>query len=170
MSGKAFKLSASLEGHAADVRCVTASPEGVVFSASRDGTARSWFPSAASGSRYGAGPTFAGHHDGYINACKWIAGPEGGACPRSRAKEADDASEMLRTGYLVTGGQDKIIAVWPLPKELIESTEAVQEPSHLLVGHEGNVCSLDASDDGSVIVSGSWDKCLLPGSQAQEKG
>ncbi|MBE7180041.1 MAG: hypothetical protein INR71_02340, partial [Terriglobus roseus] len=27
----------------------------------------------------------------------------------------------------------------------------------LLLGHSGNVCALDVSEDGTIIVSGSWD-------------
>lgn len=159
-----YQLSASLDGHSADVRCVSSSPlNSIVFSSSRDGTARSWIPTpnAQSGSRYSAGPAFTGQHDGFLNACCWIAGPEGGSLLSVRRVRVSSSLNSSCLGYLVTGGQDKLVAVWPLPADLNESS-AVKEPSHLLVGHEGNVCAIHASQDGRTIVSGSWDKRVFP--------
>ena len=58
--------------------------------------------------------------------------------------------------------------MWPLSSDAFDSTsndvpmngiptEALR-PSHTLIGHEDNVCALHSSEDGKVIVSGSWDK------------
>lgn len=70
-------------------------------------------------------------------------------------------------GYLLTGGQDKLIHAWPLPDpstlcnaDSPASALPSPTPSHTLIGHEGNVCALHVSNDGKRIVSGSWDKCV----------
>ena len=54
-----------------------------------------------------------------------------------------------------------LIHIWPLPSSFAPS-ETPLTPSNTLIGHEGNVCSLNASSDGKTLVSGSWDKCALP--------
>jgi phospholipase A-2-activating protein len=51
---------------------------------------------------------------------------------------------------VVAGGRDAIIEVRD-PGKLQENADA------LLLGHAGNVCTLDVSEDGGMIVSGSWD-------------
>jgi hypothetical protein len=65
---------------------------------------------------------------------------------------------LVNTGFVVSGGQDKIIYV---------HKPGDTQPSHVLVGHESNVfrrrmkliqvCTLDVGTDGT-IISGSWDK------------
>ncbi|ORY58665.1 WD40-repeat-containing domain protein [Leucosporidium creatinivorum] len=147
---KPFRLSSTLAGHGSDVRSLSSSPTGpVLFSSSRDGTARSWYrPSAAAmdvdgeskkeqGGGWIEGLSFTGQHEGFVNAVQWVGG------------DGD--------GYLVTAGQDKLIHVWPLPSSLAPSDTPLT-PSHMLIGHEANVCALGASKDGKTIVSGSWDK------------
>jgi phospholipase A-2-activating protein len=52
-----------------------------------------------------------------------------------------------KTGLVVTGGQDKLI--------LVHTPEGSVAPLLTLVGHEGNVCALDAVP--GFIASGSWD-------------
>lgn len=54
-------------------------------------------------------------------------------------------------GYVVTGGQDTVVNVFALGSPL--------EPEYSLLGHRENVCSLDATEDGT-IISGSWDRSV----------
>jgi phospholipase A-2-activating protein len=51
----------------------------------------------------------------------------------------------------VSGGKDQLIHVQQPSQALGDDAEA------LLVGHGSNVCALDVSPDGSLIISGSWD-------------
>jgi phospholipase A-2-activating protein len=51
----------------------------------------------------------------------------------------------------VSGGKDQIIDVRQPSKSLEDNADA------LLLGHGSNVCALDASADGTLIISGSWD-------------
>jgi len=52
---------------------------------------------------------------------------------------------------IISGGQDAII-------ELRRPGASPQDrPDALLLGHQGNVCSLDVSEDSKAFVSGSWD-------------
>lgn len=75
-----FKLSSTLAGHSADVRSLAASPDGpVLFSSSRDGTARSWYQGemdqdGKGGGGWTEGLSFGGQHDGFVNAVEWIKG------------------------------------------------------------------------------------------------
>jgi WD40 repeat protein len=52
---------------------------------------------------------------------------------------------------VISGGKDTIIEVRD-PKKLPEANAEA-----MLLGHEGNICSLDVSPSGNLIVSGSWD-------------
>lgn len=54
-------------------------------------------------------------------------------------------------GLVISGDRDAIIEVRSPGKEPQDNADA------LLLGHSGNICALDVSNDGSVIVSGSWD-------------
>ncbi|GAA5960503.1 hypothetical protein JCM8115_003201 [Rhodotorula mucilaginosa] len=184
-----YQLSSTLAGHNADVRALVGCPRAhlaassssssastnndnsngsgarydaqrpVLFSTSRDGTARGWMcrggqpeGGAGAGGRWVEGPVFGGvgsaGHEGFVNAVEWMhAAPEAPG------------------GYLLTGGQDKLIHAWPLPDPLTltnadspASALPSPTPSHTLIGHEGNVCALHVSNDGKRIVSGSWDK------------
>jgi phospholipase A-2-activating protein len=54
-------------------------------------------------------------------------------------------------GLVVAGGRDAIIEVRQPGKTSSDNADA------LLLGHAGNVCALDVSEDGTSIVSGSWD-------------
>lgn len=51
----------------------------------------------------------------------------------------------------MSGGRDAIIELRQPGKSPQDNADA------LLLGHAGNVCALDVSDDGRTIVSGSWD-------------
>ncbi|GAA6006441.1 hypothetical protein JCM11491_004961 [Sporobolomyces phaffii] len=164
-----YQLSATLAGHAADVRALATAPRSnssdaassppysathpVLFSSSRDGTARSWVSTAEGGARettsggegWTEGLSFGGAqgHEGFVNAVEWLPATAG-----------------HDSGFLLTAGQDKLIYAWPLPapEAQIPSISASLAPSHTLVGHDANVCALHVSDDGRTIVSGSWDK------------
>jgi phospholipase A-2-activating protein len=61
------------------------------------------------------------------------------------------ASSKYPDGLVVSGGKDAIIEVRQPTKLPEDNAEA------LLLGHAGNVCVLDVSEDGQAIVSGSWD-------------
>jgi phospholipase A-2-activating protein len=61
------------------------------------------------------------------------------------------SSSAYPDGLIVSGGKDAIIEVRQPGRLPDDNAEA------LLLGHAGNVCTLDTSDDGQVIVSGSWD-------------
>lgn len=52
---------------------------------------------------------------------------------------------------MVAGGRDAIIEVREPGKQPQDNAVA------LLIGHASNVCALDVSEDGTAIVSGSWD-------------
>ena len=60
-------------------------------------------------------------------------------------------SDAYPDGLIVSGGKDQIIHVQRPGEALGDDAEA------LLLGHGSNVCALDASADGSRIISGSWD-------------
>ena len=105
MSGSQYRLSATLAGHAADVRALATAPNStssnssspystshpVLFSTSRDGTARSWVSastqqggeggqgstsSTSGGEGWTEGLTFGGGsgHEGFVNAVEWLPG------------------------------------------------------------------------------------------------
>jgi phospholipase A-2-activating protein len=60
-------------------------------------------------------------------------------------------SDPFPDGLVVAGGRDAIIEVRAPGKLPHDNADA------LLLGHAGNVCALDVSEDGQWIVSGSWD-------------
>jgi phospholipase A-2-activating protein len=60
-------------------------------------------------------------------------------------------SEAFPEGLIVSSGKDQIIDVRGPSKALEDDADA------LLLGHGSNVCALDASADGKLIISGSWD-------------
>jgi WD40 repeat protein len=61
-------------------------------------------------------------------------------------------TEVPHLGYIVTGGQDSIVNIWPIGPSR-------EEPLYTLLGHSDNVCALHVGGDGT-IISGSWDKCV----------
>jgi phospholipase A-2-activating protein len=61
------------------------------------------------------------------------------------------ASSAFPDGLIVSGGKDQIIDVRQPSKALGDDADA------LLLGHGANICALDASQDGKLIISGSWD-------------
>ena len=60
-------------------------------------------------------------------------------------------SSQYSDGLIISGGSDQIIDVRQPGKAPSDNADA------LLLGHGANVCALDVSEDGSLIISGSWD-------------
>ncbi|KAL5529556.1 hypothetical protein ACEPAG_5541 [Sanghuangporus baumii] len=125
-----YKLSASLSNHSSDVRAVASPSNDLVLSASRDKTVRSW--TRTSSNAFSQDYTFRAGNK-FLNAITYI--PPSSEAPR---------------GYMVTGGNEAIINVYPLDAPS-------DEPRYALVGHTDNVCTLNASPSG-LLISGSWDR------------
>ncbi|KAF2431541.1 polyubiquitin binding protein-like protein [Tothia fuscella] len=127
-----FKLSASLEEHDDDVRSVAFPHPSYVLSASRDKTVRIWKLLSPSPPTYDA--TIVSHGSDFVNSVAYAS-----------------PSSAYSDGLIIAGGRDAIIEVRQPGKLPENNAEA------LLLGHAGNVCALDVSQDGTMIVSGSWD-------------
>ncbi|KAF2464240.1 PFU-domain-containing protein [Lindgomyces ingoldianus] len=127
-----YKLSASLRGHEDDVRCVAFPHPDFVLSASRDRSVRLWKNEHVTPPRFDS--TIVTHGTEFVNAVTFIP-------PSSKYPE----------GLIVSGGKDAIIDV-RAPSKLPEDNA-----DGLLLGHASNVCALDATADGRLIISGSWD-------------
>jgi phospholipase A-2-activating protein len=125
-----YKLSATLQAHTQDVRCVASTSASAslprVLSSSRDKTARIWSTSTSS-KEWSCSRTLEGH-EGFVNA----------VC----SAKLSDGRE-----YAVTAGQDATIVLWDADSG---------EMKKVLVGHTSNVCALDARD--GYLASASWDK------------
>ncbi|KAM7219347.1 PUL domain containing protein [Rhypophila decipiens] len=126
-----FKLSAQLKGHDGDVRAVCFPAPNVVISASRDYTVRVWRKTEQH-PNFDVTITSQGH--AYVNSLTFL---------RPSGQYAD--------GLVVSSGNEPIIEV---KKPTATTTDNAER---LLVGHANNVCALDASPNGSWLVSGSWD-------------
>lgn len=61
------------------------------------------------------------------------------------------SSAEFPEGLILSGGQDSIIEARQPSRAGSDNADA------LLLGHEGNVCSLDVCPEGNWVVSGSWD-------------
>ncbi|KAF1816186.1 putative polyubiquitin binding protein [Eremomyces bilateralis CBS 781.70] len=127
-----YKLSASLEGHEDDVRAVAFPDPSFVVSASRDATVRLWRSDGGSPPTYDG--TVSSTGTSFVNSVAYAP-----------------PSTDFPDGLIVSGGKDTIIDVRSPKKTSHDSADA------LLLGHSGNVCALDVSDDGKTIVSGAWD-------------
>ncbi|KAJ9666179.1 WD repeat protein Lub1 [Coniosporium apollinis] len=128
-----FKLSASLEGHEDDVRDVAFPHPKLILSASRDATVRAWNLLAPNPPNYDC--TLISHGSAFVNSLTYVP-----------------PSSVYPQGLVVSGGKDTIIEVRQPGKAPQDNADA------LLLGHSSNVCSLDVSEDGQIIVSGSWDQ------------
>ena len=124
-----FKLRSVLQGHSMDVKEVTlvSEPSGAVLTASRDRTARLWYPQQDN--TYNVRKVYQGHPK-YVSCAAF-----------------QEPSEEFPSGLIYTGCQDGKIRTF-LPD--------VEEPLHLLEGHAENVTSIFVGKFGSMI-SGSWD-------------
>ncbi|QDS69215.1 hypothetical protein FKW77_000734 [Venturia effusa] len=128
-----FKLSASLDGHDDDVKAVAFPDPSFVLSASRDKSVRLWSALSSNPVEYDS-PTFISNSQGFVNSVAFVP-------PRPE----------YPLGLVVAGGQDTIIEVRQPGKQPEDNADA------LLLGHAHNVCALHVSEDGTGIVSGSWD-------------
>ncbi|SCZ97666.1 BZ3500_MvSof-1268-A1-R1_Chr4-3g07351 [Microbotryum saponariae] len=126
-----YRISALLRGHTDDVRALTSAPDGTLYSASRDGTVKSWRTTAKEPNgqqgRWELRRTWEGLHTGFVNSVRWVG------------------KERSETGLLCTGGQDSLIQV--------VSLSTPDAPPRTLLGHGHNVCCLHASADGKRLVS-----------------
>ncbi|KAI4223553.1 MAG: hypothetical protein L6R36_005322 [Xanthoria steineri] len=132
MSSADFKLSASLEEHEDDVRGVAFPRPKLVVSASRDTTVREWKLLEPEPPRYDCSIT--SHGSAFVNAVAF--------CPPIKG---------YPDGLIISGGKETIIEVREPGREPDKDAEA------LLLGHAHNVCALDVSQNGTYVVSGSWD-------------
>ena len=172
-----YKLSAVLEGHTQDVRCVastssldvTTGPssalndaEITVLSSSRDGTARSWnrrrrHPPTSSTD---APENEAAHTDALDTSLSWstsavFTGHEG-FVNVILASRLDDGRQVV-----VTGSRDRTLLVYETPSSGSKSSTdpPTMQPMRTLIGHTADVCSGNAGtgDCEGLIASGSWD-------------
>jgi len=130
MGSEQYKLRSVLSGHSMDVKCVSVVPEppGSIITASRDKTARLWYPHEDMS--YSVRKVFKGHPK-YVS-CVTYSGP----------------SEEHPSGLIYTGCQDGKIRAY-LPD--------LEEPFFQLDGHGENVTDIFVGTFGT-IISGSWDK------------
>ncbi|KAI0075270.1 phospholipase A-2-activating protein [Panus rudis PR-1116 ss-1] len=126
-----YRLSTSLVGHKSDVRAVCSPRDDLILSASRDTTAITW--------------TRPSNNDPFTQSLVLRPGTRF-VSSVAYIPPSPDAPE----GFAVTGGQDGIINVYSLANRR-------EEPDFRLLGHQQNVCALDAAPDGT-IISGSWDQ------------
>ncbi|KAL5414823.1 hypothetical protein PMIN03_002958 [Paraphaeosphaeria minitans] len=127
-----YKLSAVLRGHESDVRSVAFPHSTSVVSASRDFSVRIWKLKSEKPPTYDSTIKVQGKE--FINSLAIVP-----------------ATAAFPEGLIVSGGKDQIIDVRQPSAALEDNAEA------LLLGHGSNVCALDVSQDGALIVSGSWD-------------
>lgn len=127
-----YKLSAVLRGHESDVRSVAFPHPTTVVSASRDYSVRLWKLQSEKPPTYDSTIKVQGKE--FVNSLAIVP-------PTAEFPE----------GLIVSGGKDQIIDVRQPNKALDDNADA------LLLGHGSNVCALDVSQDGKLIISGSWD-------------
>lgn len=128
-----YKLRATLTGHELDVRGVTAVSNDIIVSGSRDGTARLWdlqykLDTLSNGEICFTSPT-----SSFVNAVQHV--PLG--------------EELL----VAVGGKDAVVYLTDIHDSFAKPGDDFGK--YQLVGHQGNVCSLNYY--GGYLVSGSWD-------------
>lgn len=130
----AFKLSAQLTGHDADVRDVLFPSPDLVLSASRDHTVRAWKLTSTSPSPPTFEASITNQGSEFINSLTYLP-----------------PSEEYPQGLVVSAGTDSIIDV------RTSSATPTDNAERLLIGHSRNVCALAVLPGDKHIVSGSWD-------------
>lgn len=128
-----YKLRSRLIGHELDVRGVATISETLVVSASRDGTGRLWDLTYPLDTVSNSVICYLSPAGEFINSVAYVTMPE--------------------HPLVAFGGKDAIV-------HLCAPNESFTKPGdeggmYQLVGHTGNVCSLDHR--GSQLISGSWD-------------
>lgn len=123
-----YHLSAILEGHTNDVRCLSSYPGGSLVSGSRDKSVKLWVPDET-GKSWSAQVSYEGH-TAYVS-CVAVMPP----------------NESFPDGLIYTGSNDSMIRAYA-PHNTF--------PDHVLQGHSANVASLFVSKN-QTLLSGSWD-------------
>lgn len=127
-----FKISAVLKGHTSDVRAVLHPDPSFAITASRDGSTKLWKKTNESP------PTFEADelsHGTQFKTCLTYLNP----------------TKEFPEGLVMTAGQDTLIEARQ------PGTTAEQNADAMMVGHSNQVCSIDVSEKGDFVVSGSWD-------------
>ncbi|KAF2868099.1 phospholipase A-2-activating protein [Massariosphaeria phaeospora] len=115
-----------------NVRSVAFPHPTTVVSASRDHTVRLWKLQTSEPPSFDC--TIKSHGKEFVNSLAIVP-----------------PSSLYPEGLIASSGKDQIIDVRQPDKSLDDNAEA------LLIGHGNNVCALDASADGKLVISGSWD-------------
>lgn len=127
-----FKLSAVLKGHNSDVRAVLHPDPSFALTASRDGSTKLWKKTSESPPNFE--PDELSHGSQFKTCLSYIP-----------------PSKEYPEGLVVSAGQDTLIEARQ------PGTTAEANADAMMVGHSNQVCSLDVSERGDFIVSGSWD-------------
>ncbi len=122
-----FKLSAIIDGHKNDVRCVAAGAKGSLLTGSRDNTAKEW--ELEDGQNWVHRATYGGHSN-YVS-CVAVMPP----------------NDMYKDGLVYTGCHDSKIRAF-VPQSPV--------PDHVLEGHSATISSLFLSKN-QTLLSCSWD-------------
>lgn len=129
-----YQLRSTLTGHELDVRGVTAISENILVSGSRDGTARLWDL----------------HYNVDTSSANEI-------CFLSPSGAFINAVESLPidpdTPLVAVGGKDAVIYVSDIHDSFVKQGDDFG--NYQLIGHQGNVCSLNYKD--GTLISSSWD-------------
>ncbi|PVH16958.1 uncharacterized protein CXQ87_004516 [Candidozyma duobushaemuli] len=121
-------------GHESDVRGIAAVSDEKIVSGSRDGTARVWDLSLTLDTNPNNEICFSSPTGAFVNAVTFV----------NSAFTGDVAA---------VGGKDAIIYLSELHGSFVKPGDDFGK--FQLVGHQGNVCSLNYKDDA--LISGSWD-------------
>ncbi|KAJ2345622.1 hypothetical protein GGF43_005172, partial [Coemansia sp. RSA 2618] len=153
----AYKLSAVLEGHTADVRGIAAQGSDMLVTVSRDGTGRIWRHNADN--TWAAAGVLAGH-DGYVTSvavlgsgqiatggmdgtiCVWDARDVGAPVRRLRGHSGNVCALAAAGDVLVSGSWDRTARVW-----------VGGECTHTLAGHAQAVWGVLVLDGDVVTAS-----------------
>lgn len=126
------RVSEADSASSVQVRAVCFPSPDVVLSASRDQTVRLWKRTSNAPPSFEAQIATQGHD--YINSVIYLK-----------------PSQDFPDGLIASGGKDAIIEVRRPGSHFLDNAE------RLLIGHAGNVVTLDASPDGKFLVSGGLD-------------
>lgn len=129
-----YKLRTTLKGHKLDVRGVAKISESQLVSASRDGSGRLWDLKYDLDVNSGGVFCYMSPTGQFINSVAYI--PEASDHP-----------------LIAFGGKEQIISLCPAAESFAKPGD--DNGTLKLVGHTGNVCSLDAQV--TQLISGSWD-------------
>lgn len=129
-----YRLRSTLTGHELDVRGVTSISDNVIVSGSRDGTARLWDLQYKLETTGANEICFLSPTGSFVNAVEYVP---------------IDASGPL----VAIGGKDAVIYLSDIHDSFAKPGDDFGK--YQLVGHQGNICSLNYKD--GVLISSSWD-------------